>query len=393
MSESKSVEPMPQSAGTPTTSTSWRERFLPRTPQEIAITACALALVAAFFAPWVISTYATYSGYTLYRLDKSFKILWLLPILALATVERRRNNALCRKLGTATAVITWIYLGYVVSKMHSLSFAEVRWGQPLSRWLAFALFAFSGQLQSTTLLDLVAKKLSSRKAEVYGHSATFPPDFHFSAKDFYAKLEDAIRAKEWPGVQLVRLDYSEAGLLSHKRQYLRVIRQRHLFDICAATFGKDYFFSVREAEIPAVVSVRAFIVLLLTLYFVTSASIQTLGLIPGSISLMFLLVFILWFLFNILKLGLTRIDSILIQLPVVGPVYETWFRKDTYFQQDTRMAFLHSVTELVKEHVEETTSANGVKFLDYFENQPLMDGLYKRSRVDFGGTSPAPATK
>ena len=110
-------------------------------------------------------------------------------------------------------------------------------------------------------------------------------------------------------------------------------------------------------------------------------------------ALLFLLTFIVWFLFNVLKLGLTRVDSTLIQLPVIGPVYEAWFRRDTYFQQDTRMAFLHSVTELVKKHVEETTSANGIKFLDYFENQPLMDGLYKRRRVDCGGSAPAPAKK
>ncbi|MGO8697875.1 MAG: hypothetical protein ACLQVY_09185 [Limisphaerales bacterium] len=148
---------------------------------------------------------------------------------------------------------------------------------------------------------------------------------------------------------------------------------------------------MREAEIPAVVDLRSFVVLLFVLYIGTNALIKTLGNVSGYATVALLIAFIASFLWNVLKLGLTRVDSILIQLPVIGPVYEAWFRRDTYFQQDTRMAFLHSVMELVKRSVEETTSAQGIKFLDYFEHQPLMDGIYTRSRVQLGSTVKIPA--
>jgi hypothetical protein len=49
-------------------------------------------------------------------------------------------------------------------------------------------------------------------------------------------------AKEAP-VRPQRVDWSEGGLLSAKREYLRATYGRYSFDICAAPFGKDFFFS------------------------------------------------------------------------------------------------------------------------------------------------------
>jgi len=284
-------------------------------------------------------------------------------------------------MGTATALIVWFSMGFVSIKAHLLG-ARLGVATNLTTWFAFALFAFSGNRHVVASLDFVAKKLSSRKAVVFSHWGTLTSDCHFATKEFYAELENAIRAKEWPGVQVVRIVYSEAGLLSHKREYLRVIRQRQLFDICAAVFGKDYFFSVREAEIPAVITPRAVLVLIFATLFLLNTFIQAFGFIFGSFAMLAFIVFAVWFLFNILKLGLTKVDSMLLQLPSIGPVYEALFRRDTYFQQDTRLAFLQSVTELAKKHVEEATCEKGLKYLNCFESQPILEGLYKRYRID-----------
>lgn len=83
MSEHKSVESNPQSASTAKSSITGRNRFLPNTPQEIAITLCALGLVAAFCSPWVRFNGITYNGISLGQLDASLKILWLIPALSL----------------------------------------------------------------------------------------------------------------------------------------------------------------------------------------------------------------------------------------------------------------------------------------------------------------------
>jgi len=390
MSENKSVESKPQSVSTVEASTSGRAKFFPRTPQNIAITAFALGLVAAYCSPWVVFNRGNYNGIALEQLDASLKILWLIPGLSLVTIGQIRKPDLFHKLGTTTAVTTLLCVGFLHLRIRS---DLMVWGVSLTRWLAFALFAFSGQLQSSSLVDLVAKKLGSRKAEAYGHSGSFTSDCHFSAQEFYAGLESSILAKEWPGVQLLHIDYGEAGLLSHKREYLRIIRQRHIFDICAATFGKDYFFSVREAELPAVVDIRSLIVILAVLSLLTTTFIQKLGLLFGSLSMAFLVAFVIWLLFNVVKLGLIRLDSLLVQLPVIGPVYEAWFRKDTYFQQDSRLIFLQAVTELVKDHVTEAVSGSGIKLLSNFEYQPILEGLYKRTRIDLSEPEPAPTAK
>lgn len=236
-------------------------------------------------------------------------------------------------------------------------FLGINWGAWLTLLFGAGLVVCSGRRRFDISLDLAARKLNSRKAEVFSHWGSVTPEMHFSAQDFYAKVEGAIRAKEWPGVQLLRVEYREAGLLSHSREYLRIIRQRQLFDVCAARFGKDYFFSLREAEIPAVVDLPVFFALALSGLLLTAAFIKLLGMFLGLLAFVVVAAMLVWLLFNALKLGLTKLDSLLLTLPVLGPVYEAWFRRDTYFQQDTRLFFLHCVGELVKRHVAEPVAS------------------------------------
>jgi len=134
--------------------------------------------------------------------------------------------------------------------------------------------------------------------------------------------------------------------------------------------------------------VRAFFVVMAALVLLFFTFIQTFGFFLGPPALCFALVFGVWFMFNVLRLGLTEVDSALVQLPVMGAVYEAWFRRDTYFQQDTRIVFLQSVNEMVKTHVEATTSEKGITFPNCFEKQPILDGLYKRSRVTVDAQTP-----
>lgn len=76
-----------------------------------------------------------------------------------------------------------------------------------------------------------------------------------------------------------------------------------------------------------------------------------------------------------------RLDGLLMRTPVIGPIYETWFRRSTtYFQHDTRVVFLKLMDDLVKARVDEETSAKGVTLLSCFEHQPILDGLYKTSK-------------
>jgi hypothetical protein len=254
------------------------------------------------------------------------------------------------------------------------------YGAQLARLCVLSLLVLSANPAIVKSTDLAMRRLNSQKAEVFTHFGSVLPGIQFSAQEFYANLENEIRTRQWPGVEFLRVLHSEAGLLSHKREYLRVVRQRQVFDVCAAHFGTDYFFTLREAEITAQLTLATFFIFLLALSILLALFVSTFGPIFGLINFGGLLVIGIFLLFNVLRMGLTRLDGLLMRTPVIGPIYETWFRRSTtYFQHDTRMVFLKLMDDLVKEHVDEETSAKGIQLLSCFEHQPILDGLYKTS--------------
>src|SRR5215469_6041003 len=93
----------------------------------------------------------------------------------------------------------------------------------------------------------------SKHADVLDHWYTPVPNFTTSAQEFYASVEELLKEQQIPGLQISRVEFSEGSVLSEKRTYLRMVRERLVFDVCAAPFGTNYFFSCRFAEIPAVV--------------------------------------------------------------------------------------------------------------------------------------------
>src|SRR5476649_741848 len=74
--------------------------------------------------------------------------------------------------------------------------------------------------------------------------------FQFSAQEFYAEVEKELAARQVPGLTISRIDFHEVGLLSDKRVYMRLARERLAMEICAAPFGRTYFFSLRVVEKP-----------------------------------------------------------------------------------------------------------------------------------------------
>lgn len=65
----------------------------------------------------------------------------------------------------------------------------------------------------------------------------------FSSQEMYKEIERAVTAREIPNVHVSRTSYSQGGIFSASREYLRVTRNEYVFDICAAPFGKDFFVS------------------------------------------------------------------------------------------------------------------------------------------------------
>jgi hypothetical protein len=227
-----------------------------------------------------------------------------------------------------------------------------------------------------------------KQADVIDHWYALIPGFNSSTKDFYEAVEKELKERQVPGLEIFHVDFAEGGALSNKREYLRMTRERLVFDICAAPFGTAYFFSCRFAEIPAVVKLGEFLVLIIVLCFSAFIGLIIFVKILGVVGLMLFpflllasLVAAIYVMRNAVAMGLKDLDASLIKAPIVGPIYEAWFRKETYYRQDTRLMYCDTVNAVVKAKVEETTGAKGIKLIRYMENCPMLSELYKPNIV------------
>lgn len=219
----------------------------------------------------------------------------------------------------------------------------------------------------------------SRQADVLSHWYTPVPNFAASTSDFYAAIEKELKDQKVPGLEILRVDFSEGGMLSDKRTYLRMTRERLVFDICAAPFGSNYFYSCRFAEFPVKVSLLAIAILLFGGLFIFVKALQFFGFFQTCFIGAALLAFAIYTLRNLVSLGLADLDATLMKLPLFGSVYERFFRKETYYREDTRLMYLTVVEGVVKKLVEQETAAKGIKLLTQYEYGPILGELYKPS--------------
>jgi len=146
-----------------------------------------------------------------------------------------------------------------------------------------------------------------------------------SSQRFYQELEAAIQQREIPDIKISRVFHREGGPMSAMREYLRIYRKEHLFDICAAPFGKQAFFIS-----------------------------WWLGESPGCIG------------------------RVLMATPLIGPIIYAIIKPDTYFRLDTAMMFQEAVHAAVMEVVDGTTKAQGLRMLTDDERKPILKDLFRR---------------
>ena len=226
-------------------------------------------------------------------------------------------------------------------------------------------------------------------------------EFSYSPQEFYLAVERELDARKVPGLKRSRVNFHEGGMLSDKRVYLRLARERYAFDVCAAPFGVGYFFSVRMVEVPrpmlgAILALLAFCAL--GVYFLfTNPTLLLWLLLIAAFSPM-------WYPFAKslaskptaagggptppAESGMPDFDGFLLSLPLIGPWYEKR-RKDTYYREDTRQIYQSIISEVVKAEVEKVTAVKGIKLVRYYEFNPLLD-LYKLTEKP-PGTKPDPA--
>ena len=143
-----------------------------------------------------------------------------------------------------------------------------------------------------------------------------------SPQQFYRSLEQIVRRRNLPDTELSRIHRYEGGILSAKREYVRVSRRDRVFEICAAPFGNGFFISWR------------------------------LHLRPG----------IFW--------------RLMIRVPGVGITLFTIFRPPTSYWLDTGLVFQESVHSAVLEVLDAITNVQGLRSLAGTERKPILNQLF-----------------
>lgn len=217
----------------------------------------------------------------------------------------------------------------------------------------------------------------NKKGEILDHWIAFLDSFTYSPDEFYRDIEKEIESRKIPGLRFSREVFSEGGLLSDRRIYLRLFRERLALYTCASTFGTGYFFSCRTVYVPALVRLWHILASLMFFNIVASLLLRPLGLMYAciaSVTLMFALAAVLR---NAAASALGDFDTFLLSVPIVSTIYEDWFRADTYWRIDARMVYLQRIPTLIREMAEEITAAKGAKLVKQYERAPIFGELYK----------------
>jgi hypothetical protein len=148
-----------------------------------------------------------------------------------------------------------------------------------------------------------------------------------SSKAFYMAVEQAVERRKIPDIRVSRVDHREGGILSAKREYLRVRRKELIFDICSAPFGTGFFVS------------------------------WWLGRMPES----------LW-----------------AQIPVIGWFWRHFLKPMTYYRMDTALMFQESIRLAVLEILDGATEAKGLRCMSELERRPILVGLFARGGIGKG---------
>lgn len=218
--------------------------------------------------------------------------------------------------------------------------------------------------------------LRAKKADVISHWYALVPNFSASTQEFYQTVEEELKTRQVPDLEMSRVDFAEGGMLSANRQYLRMTREFLVFDICAAPFGSGYFYSCRFADLTPRISLWDFIFAGVGCAFLLGLSLMIFkGL--GVFVFLGLIGILIYSAYTAKGLRDKSLDAFLLKLPVIGGLYFRFVRKETYYRHDTRLMYRDVVNELVKNKVLEVTGAKGIKLLRFNEFDPVLQELYK----------------
>ncbi len=207
----------------------------------------------------------------------------------------------------------------------------------------------------------------NKKGDVLGHWIAFHDNFNFAPQEFYDAIEKELQARKIPGLAISQEAFAEGGLISDKRIYLRLFRERLALYTCAAPFGSGYFFSCRTVHVPALVRLWHIVAAFAFFTIVGGLLVKPLGIVFAAVAMITLMFALAGVLRNASTSALSDLDTLLLKIPVVATIYEDWFRADTYYRDDTRLIYLQRIPDIIKELAEDITAAKGARLEEQYQ--------------------------
>ena len=153
------------------------------------------------------------------------------------------------------------------------------------------------------------------------------PGFDQSSDILYAAIEQKIAAESLKEIKVERVILSEGGIFSNKREYLQIRRGSHVFHVCGAPYGRNFFVSWWLGEVES------------------------------------------------------GIWAIVAKWPIVGTLVTRFLRPITYFTMDTAGIFLTLVHGAVMETLDGWSEQKGVQPLIPDERKPIMRDFFSQLKM------------
>lgn len=206
---------------------------------------------------------------------------------------------------------------------------------------------------------------------ILSHWYLLMENFTTSALDFYTSIEASIEHRSLPDLTVSRVTYKEGGVATAKREYLRIQRGSLTFDVCAAPYGNGFFFSWWLASVPGKHALLALAGVLFGSLLAFSVLWQLVGFVLSTLLMpaLFVVVGLL------VREGAIPGEETVLEIPVIGWLYERIFRPTTYYALDTALMFQESVRNAVMDVVGELRSEKGLRALSDDEARPRLGRL------------------
>lgn len=217
--------------------------------------------------------------------------------------------------------------------------------------------------------------MRSLETPVISHWHKLVDGFEASPLEYYAAVEEAVRAREIPEAHISRVEYREGGILSPVRLYLRVRHRGLAFDICGAPYGRGFFFSSWLVEKKP--EVRAWGCLVLLVAFGLTAFVFEKYGVNGCFMTLFILFAAGWITLIGVRGNWFLSEDAILAMPYLGAFYEHFFAPDTYYKIDTMLMFQETVHGAMLEVVDHFLEGKGLRALAPEDRKPSMRSLVR----------------